>query len=120
MNSQFFVGKNKVLADELLDSDMLMKAAPDYYGPRFDAIKELRDNDDGSLQRGNEFRRVASLVNVPLANIAGILDPEWMKNKRNFYAWLDRGENHRYLTYDRRKAGKKRSDMVTFIGGKEV
>ena len=116
----FFVAKNSSLADSLLDSDTLMKAAPDYYGPRFDAIKELRDQDDGSLHRGSEFRRVASLVNVPLANIAGILDPEWMKNRKNFYAWLDRGENKRYCTYDRRKAGKKRSDMVTFVDGKEV
>jgi len=115
----FFVGRNLALADELLDSDMLMKADPDLYGPRFDAIKELRDQDDGTGYKGHEFRRVASLVNVPLANIAGILEPEWMKNKRAFYAWLDRGENRRYVTYDRRK-GKKRSDMVTFQDGREV
>lgn len=117
--SSFFVGKNLSLADELLDSNMLMKADPERYGPRFEAIKELRDHDDGSLHRGSDFRRVASLVNIPLANMAGILEPEFMKDKKTFYAWLDRAENKRYCTYDRRK-GKRRSDMVTFQDGKEI
>ena len=116
----FFVSKNMTIADELLNPDMILKSAPDVYGPRFDAIKEIRDMDDGSMHKGNEFRRVASLVNIPLANMTSILDPEFMKNKKKFYAWLDKGENRAYCTYDRRKMGKKRSDMVTFQDGKEV
>jgi hypothetical protein len=44
---------------------------------------------------------VASLVNVPLGNaIATVLDPEWMKDKKKFYGWLDR--NRAYCTYQRR------------------
>lgn len=104
----FFVAKNETVVDRLMDSDMLMKIAPDYYRPRFEAIAELRQQDDGSLHKGNGFRRVASFVNIPLSNAAGLLDPQWMKDKRRFYAWLDRGENKRYCTYDRRgKAGRQ-------------
>jgi hypothetical protein len=81
-----------------MDPNLLMAVAPDYYGPRFDAIKELRDADDGSLHSGSEFRRVASFVNVPLANaITTVLDPEWMKDKKKFYSWLRR--NQAYCTY---------------------
>lgn len=97
----FFIAQNKVVADELMDPDLLMAVRPDYYGPRFDALKELRDEDDGTLHKGNEFRRVASLVNVPLANaISTVLDPEWMKDKNKFYGWLDR--NREYCTYQRK------------------
>jgi hypothetical protein len=99
--SPFFIGSDKVVADEWMDPNLLMAVAPDYYGPRFDAIKELRDADDGSLHSGSEFRRVASFVNVPLANaITTVLDPEWMKDKKKFYAWLDR--NRAYCTYQRK------------------
>jgi len=96
--SSFFIAKNESIADVLMDPDLLMAVAPEYYGPRFDAIKELRDEDDGTLHKGMGFRRVASFVNVPLANaISTVLDPEFMKDKRKFYAWLRR--NKEYCTY---------------------
>ena len=62
----FYIAKNDVApADMLMSPKTLMRANPEYYAPRFEAVKELRDLDDGSLHKGGEFRRVASLVNVP-------------------------------------------------------
>jgi hypothetical protein len=98
-----------------MDTDMLMKSDPDYYGPRFDAIKELREQDDGTLHRKNEFRRVASLVNVPMMAIVRLLDPSWMADKKKFYAWLKR--NPQYKTYDSRGGSRPTS---TVVDGKEV
>jgi len=96
----FFISKNETWADELLDPDLLRAVAPDVYNPRFEAIAEVRAIDDGTISKGAEFRRVASLVNVPLANaISTVLDHEWMKDKTKFYAWLDR--NREYCTYQR-------------------
>lgn len=115
MPNSFFVAKNEGVADKLLSPDLLMKSDPDYYAPRFEAIKELREQDDGTLHRGNEFRRVASLVNVPMLAAVKLLDPEWMSNKKNFYAWLKR--NPQYKTYDSRGGSRPTS---TVVDGKEV
>jgi hypothetical protein len=113
----FYVAKNESPADVMMDPKLLMAVNPDYYGPRFDGIAELRKIDDGSLHRGNEFRRVASFVNVPLfAAMETLLDPNWLKDKKIFYDFLDR--NPEYCTYDRRKA--RRNNSVTVIDGKEV
>jgi hypothetical protein len=112
--SQFFVGKNSP-ADLLMDADSLMRADADYYGPRFEAIKELRALDDGTLHRGNEFRRVASLVNVPMAQVVSLLDPEWMKDKKKFYGWL--GRHPEFKTYESKGGSKPR---VTFNDGDQV
>jgi len=107
------------LADALFDPKLLMAVAPEYYGPRFQAIKELRGQDDGTLHQGQGFRRVASLVNVPLTNAySTVLDPEWMKDKSKFYAWLDR--NPEYCTYDRRRNARPLPNQVTFFDGKEI
>lgn len=96
----FFIQKNENLADKYLDPNLLMQGAPDYYRPRFDAIAELRAQDDGSLHKGNGFRRVASLVNVPLVQaLATVLDGDWIKDKNKFYQWLDR--HPEYCTYQR-------------------
>ena len=90
--------------DMVLDPDMLIKAQPDYYGPRFQAIADLRKLDDGTLHKGSEFRRVASFVNIPLLNNGmRILDPDFMKDKKKFYEFLDR--HLEYCTYDRRNRG---------------
>lgn len=115
----FSIQKNEGVADRLLDADTLLKAAPSYYGPRFEAIKELRDNDDGTLHKGNEFRRVASLVNVPMTSAVKLLDPEWMKDKAKFYAWLDR--NKRYCTYQRPSRSGRAAQVARDVGhiGKE-
>lgn len=98
----FFVGRNDTgLDDQMMSADWLVKNNSDYYSPRFDAIKELREQDDGSLHRGNDFRRVASLVNVPLLTVIQMQKPDFFKNKRAFYAWLDR--HPEYCTYQRRR-----------------
>ena len=96
----FYVAKNETELDAVMSADVLMKSAPDYYAPRFEAIKELRSQDDGTLHKGSEFRRVASFVNVPLFMAAKLADPELLKDKKKFYAFVDR--NREYVAYDRR------------------
>lgn len=116
----FFVGKNTSAADILLDPEMLMRHAPEYYGPSFDAVKDLREADpEGAAWRGQEFRLVASLKNVPIFSAVRLLEPDFL-DKKKFYEWLDRGTNKRYCTYDRRRVAAKRGDMVTFMDGKEI
>ena len=112
----FYIAKNDVApADMLMSPKTLMRANPEYYAPRFEAVKELRDLDDGSLHKGGEFRRVASLVNVPLAYaFTTLLDPEWLKNKEQFYAFLDR--NPEYCTYQRPSRGERFAQVQRDIG----
>ena len=96
----FYVAKNERPVEKAMSADFLMSADPEYYGPKFEAIAEMRALDDGTLHKGNEFRRVASFVNVPLFRAATtILDPEFMRDKKKFYEWLDR--NRQYCTYQR-------------------
>lgn len=117
----FFIQKNENLADKYLDPNLLMKGAPDYYGPRFDAIAELRALDDGSLHKGSGFRRVASLVNVPLVQaLSTVLDGEWIKDRTKFYQWLDR--NPQYCTYQRPSRAGRLQQIQRDLGnlGKEI
>lgn len=109
----FFIEKSTETALDLVTERM---AEDPVYQDRYNAIAELRSIDNGQLHRGSEFRRVASLQG-PLHNLAQVLDPDWMQNKKRFYAWLDAHSQH--CTYDRRK-NAKRSDLVTFVDGKEV
>lgn len=118
-NGSFFISSPETEMDEVLDSEALMKFYPDVYGPRFEAIKELRDADDGSLHRGNGFRRVASFVNIPLFKAANtVLDPEFLKDKKKFYAFLRR--NREYCTYDIRSHTVAPQGTVTYHEGKAV
>lgn len=111
----FFVGSNKTEMDEAFNPEPLMRLYPEVYGPRFEAIAELRSLDDGTLHKGNEFRRVASLVNVPLAQAAlTVLDPEWLMNKPRFYEWLDR--NREYCTYQRPTLAGRAAQVQRDIG----
>ena len=101
----FFIAKNETMMDAAFgDPDDFMDQHADVYGPRFEAIAELRKADDGTLYKGSEFRRVASFVNIPLFNaVTKLFDPDFMKDKKKFYSFLDR---HRvYCTYDRRWKG---------------
>lgn len=108
----FFIGKNEGIMDMAMDPEDFMRSAPDYYGPRFQAIAELRKADDGTLHKGNEFRRVASFVNIPMFNMTmRLFDPDFMKDKKRFYAFLDR--NRAYLTYDRRWQGGEQPKQGT-------
>lgn len=100
----FFVAKNETEVDRVMSADTLMKVAPNYYRDRFQAIADLRAMDDGSLHHGNEFRRVASFVNVPLFMATKMVDPEFLRDKRRFYKFMD--SHTEYLTYDRRNRGR--------------
>jgi hypothetical protein len=105
----FFVSKNETEFESVMSAETLMKSDAEYYAPRFAAIKALRDADDGSLHKGNEFRRVASFVNVPMFMATKISDPDFLKDKRKLYAFIDR--HPEYCTYQRRgRAG--RADLV--------
>jgi hypothetical protein len=102
----FYVARNENQSefDSLMSAETLVKSAPDYYGPRLDAIKDLRDSDDGTGYKGHEFRRVASFVNVPMLMAAKIIEPDFLKDKRKFYAFVDR--HPEYITYQRRNGGR--------------
>lgn len=118
-NGSFFISKPETGMDEALDTDPLMALYPEIYGPRLDAIAELRKQDDGSLHRGNGFRRVASFVNIPLFNAATtLLEPDFMKDKKKFYAFLRR--NKKFCTYDIRSHTVAPQGTVTYVDGKAI
>lgn len=102
--ASFFVGRNSVMTEALMDADTLMKSNPDYYRDRFQAIADLRASDDGSDHKGQEFRRVASFVNVPVFLAEKLANPDFLKDKKKFYAFIDR--NPQYVTYQRRNGGR--------------
>lgn len=95
----FFVRPTQSLMDKVVNPSDLVARNPDF-ADRFDAIKELRGIDDGSLHRGNEFRRVANLIG-PIEDLLRAIEPEFLRDKRKFYAWMD--ANPEYCTYDRRR-----------------
>jgi hypothetical protein len=99
---EFFSESNNELT-RMADPDTLRKLQPGYYEDRFQQIADLRAMDDGSLHKGNEFRRVASLVNLPLMEAMKMLEPGFLKDKKTFYHWLDSGNNRQYCTYQRRR-----------------
>lgn len=92
------------------------------HSDRYAAIQELREISRQGLAlspeeaaRANGFVRVAS-VQGPVLDMAILLDPDFMKDKKKFYGWLDRHPQH--ATYDRRK--EKRSSQITTVDGKVV
>lgn len=111
----FFVSKNLTLADEIMRPDQLMRSNPEYYGPRFEAIRDLRQQDDGTLYKGAGFRHVASFVNVPLFQAMKVLSPEFLKDKKNLYAFIDR--NPAYCAYQRRRGSRPIEGQVTYVDG---
>jgi hypothetical protein len=114
----FFIGKNEIEADELMSPKALTKLHGDIYNDRFDAVSDIRKTDDGSLHRGNGFRRVASFVNIPLWGAITLLDPEFMKDKKKFYAFLRR--NREYATYDITSHTKRPRYTSTVVDGHQV
>jgi len=115
----FYVGKSEPVIDSLLASDAMEKLYPEVYGPRLDAIKELRQADDGSAYRGQGFRHVASFTNIPLFQaVTTLLEPEFMRDKKKFYAFLRR--NRKFCTYDIRSHAVAPAGTETFIDGKPV
>lgn len=115
----FYVSKSETLMDTVFSTEPMMALYPDIYGPRLDAVAELRALDDGSLHRGSEFRRIASFTNVPLFNTVNTLfEPDFMKDKKKFYAFLRR--NKEYCTYDIRRHAIGQSNTVTYVDGQAV
>lgn len=114
----FYIGKNETEADTWLDPKPLLKAAPEVYKDRFEAIAELRKMDDGSLHQGNQFRRVASFVNIPLWQGMDLFDPDFLKDKRKFYEFLRR--NREYATYDITSHTKRPRYTSTVVDGKVI
>lgn len=114
----FFVAPS----DSALDLVTERMAQYPEFAPRYDAINELRVADQQGLaisvdqaSRANGFFRVASLQGT-LESLAKLLDPEFMKDKRRFYAWLDKHKQH--CTYDRRRDAL--SKRLTHVDGKVV
>lgn len=112
----FFVDKS----DEALDLVTERMAANPAYADRYNAIHELRQQDRMGTVMGvdeaakaNGFYRVASLQG-PIESLAHVLNPDWMKNKKDFYRWLSKHPQH--CTYDRRK--DPISKQLTMIDGK--
>lgn len=99
MSFEFFVRPSETLMDRVADPSGLVARNPGV-ADRFDAIKELRSLDDGSLHRGNEFRRVANLIG-PIEDLLRAIEPEFLRDKKKFYGWLD--AHPEYCTYDRRR-----------------
>jgi hypothetical protein len=100
----FFVAKNEEVFDKVMSPDFLMKAAPDYYKDRFETIKEMREADDGTGHKDQEFRRVASFVNVPLFLATRLANPNFLKDKKQFYRFIDK--HPEYVSYQRRNNGR--------------
>jgi hypothetical protein len=118
---EFFTDSNDALSSAskgyLIAStnpELLMKVAPEYYGPRFDALAEERKLDDGTLFRGQEFRKVASFTNVPLFEALRIREG-LLKGKKEFYRFLEKYPQYR--TYDKRGGSRP---SVTFVDGQGV
>ena len=114
----FYVAKNTTEADVVMDPKALVHLKPEVYRERFDAIADLRKIDDGSLHQGNGFRRIASFVNIPLWSGMTLLDPEFMKDKKKFYAFLRR--NREYATYDITSHTKRPRFTSTVVDGQVI
>jgi hypothetical protein len=114
----FFVAPSESALDLMTNT---MATRPEF-ADRYDAIQELREIDRTGLSlgateaaRANGFFRVASLQ-APLETIAHVLNPDWMKDPKQFYAWLDKHPKH--CTYDRRR--NPRPNQLTFSDGQVV
>lgn len=95
------------------------------FSDRYDAIKEIRDQSRlvaptvSEVAKANGFFRVASLQGS-LADLAQVLNPDWLQNKKRFYKWLDANPQH--CTYDRRSNSfsNEWADSSTFVDGKAI
>ena len=119
---QFFVAENSLLY-KATAPDALVDRVPGFR-TSMEAAADLRtqyrqSGDEGRLG-GGEWRHVAT-ISAPVEAMVNILNPDGRflnrNGKKDFYKWLD--ANKAYCAYDRRRAAK-RSDMVTFVDGKEV
>ena len=96
--------------DAITNVDTVLRSGPQY-AEMFTRLAEERKISDDRCP--GEWKKVAELQ-VPHEMAARILEPDFLKDKRKFYAWLDR--NPRYCAYDRRKR-KQVSDRFFNFGG---
>jgi hypothetical protein len=84
---------------------------------RYQAIADMRELDRqvGGLYRGSEWKRVANLQG-PILDLAKVLDPEWLSDRRRFYAFLD--AHPEVCMYDRRKNAVP--NQLTMSDGKVI
>ena len=116
----FFVASNDTLT-KATDPLALRHRVPGF-SDSMEAVQDLRQQYRETGQDGwlydKGWKHVAS-IQGPVLAVAELLNEEFLNGngKRNFYAWLD--AHPAYCAYDRRREAK-RSDLVTFIDGKEV
>lgn len=119
---EFFVESNSFL-NRATNEESWAKRDPQGVVDALQAVNELREQYRTTGSQGwsadRQWRHVAS-IKAPIFHAAELLDYDFLNGngKRNFYKWLD--EHPRWVTYDRRRVPAKRSDMVTFVDGKEV
>ena len=116
----FFVDSNEMLQNASMgdlaaasDPELLMRVAPEYYGPRMDALAEERKNDDGNM-KGAGFRKVASFTNVPLFEAMRVREG-LLRGKKEFYRFLEKYPQYR--CYER-KGGSRPTH--TYVNGECV
>lgn len=106
--------------DLMTDANGLAERWPQYQ-ERFDAIeenRELHDTYNASKQGKNAaFRSIASLC-LPIDRALWLTNENIMKDKSQFYAWLNR--HPEYATYDIRKAKAPTERPHTYVDGKAV
>lgn len=109
--------------EEGLDHVATNMAKSGEFDDRYAAIQAFKEADRHALTpnisdvaKANGFFRVASLQG-PLLDLATLLDPEFLKNKKAVYAFIDKHRQH--CTYDRRSAGAK-PNQFTVSDGKVV
>jgi hypothetical protein len=96
------------------DPELLMKVAPEYYGPRMDALAEERAANDGTHLKTQGFAKVASFTNVPLFEAMRIQEG-LLKGKKEFYRFLEKYPQYR--SYDRRGGSRP---THTYVDGVAV
>ena len=119
---QFFVESNSFLNRSTDEEGLIKRKAPGVVDA-LQAVSELREQYRTMGTEGwsadRQWRHVASIYG-PALQVCELIDDEFLNGngKKNFYGWLD--QHKRYVTYDRRRVPAKRSDLVTFVDGKEV
>lgn len=111
---EYFVEPNKTVMAKISDPDEWAKRDPAIHGDMA-AIARLRAEQGAEIPKGESWMRVASLRG-PILDIAKCLDPDFMRDKKKFYTWLDSEEGKRWCTYDRRRNSQS-SRWFRFDGG---
>ena len=94
----FWVKPSESLLDQLTER---VEARP-HFAPQLEALHEMRQAQPDLIvpPGSNSWAHIAS-ISVPLEHVARILEPNFFRDKRVLYRWLDK--HPRWLTYDRRK-----------------